>query len=140
MKYEIKYQSNPKPDDIDVIWKGVSEHATLMGHIPGKSFAYFVKDELDQIRGGCTGYIFYGCLYVDLLWVDKSLRQKKYGTELMQHAEKLAKENRCHFIAVNTMDFEALDFYRKLGFSVEFERHGFDKNSTMYFLRKNLEL
>lgn len=56
----------------------------------------------------------------------------------MKEAEKLAYDNHCNFIAVNTMDFEALDFYKKLGFVIEFERHGFDKNSTMYFLRKDV--
>src|SRR5690348_12670369 len=43
-----------------------------------------------------------------------------------------------YFIAVNTMDFEALGFYIKLGFTVEIERKGFDKNSSMFFLRKDL--
>jgi len=38
----------------------------------------------------------------------------------------------------HTFDWEALDFYKKLGFYVEFERKGFDKNSVFYFLRKDL--
>lgn len=73
-----------------------------------------------------------------MLWIDQSLRGKQYGIQLMRNAEQLAIDNRCNFIAVNTMDFEALEFYKKLGFTVEFDRHGFDKNSIMYFLRKNL--
>ncbi len=140
MKYKIEFEPNPNHDDIDIIWKGISENAKITrGHNPGKSFAFFIKDENNNIKGGCTGYIFYGCLYVDLLWVDSLLRRNKYGSKLMDKAQELAKENLCHFIAVNTMDFEALDFYKKLGFFVEFERHGFDKNSIMYFLRMNLK-
>jgi ribosomal protein S18 acetylase RimI-like enzyme len=60
-------------------------------------------------------------------------------TKLMEAAQKLAKESGCNFMAVNTMDWEALDFYKKLGFYVEFERRGFDKNSIFYFLRKDLD-
>ncbi len=41
-------------------------------------------------------------------------------------------------MVVNTMDFEALNFYKKLGYMVEFERRGFEKDSIMYFLCKNL--
>jgi hypothetical protein len=37
------------------------------------------------------------------------------------------------------MDWEALPFYQKLGYEVEFTREGFQKNSKMYFLRKELE-
>ena len=36
------------------------------------------------------------------------------------------------------MDWEALDFYKKLGYYVEFERHGYLKESVFYFLRKDL--
>jgi hypothetical protein len=56
----------------------------------------------------------------------------------MSHAENLVKDNHCHFMTVNIMDFEGLEFYKKLAFIVEFERCGFDKNSSMYFLRKDL--
>lgn len=139
MTYNIIYDPNPQHHDTKIIWEGISKHAQdTRGLTPGKAFAFFVKDEASQIMGGCSGYIYYGCLYVDLLWVDQALRGKQYGTGLMKDAEKLAQDNQCHFIAVNTMDFEALDFYKKLGFDVEFERKGFEKNSSMYFLRKDL--
>lgn len=139
MHYTITYEPNPNPKDTKIIWQGISEHAkNVKGLPPGKPFAFFIKDETNQIKGGCSGYIYYGCLYVDLLWVDKALRANQYGTKLMMQAELLAIEKGCHFIAVNTMDFEALGFYKKLGYIIEFERHGFDKKSIMYFLRKNI--
>lgn len=80
----------------------------------------------------------YGALFVGQLWVKEELRHQGLETKLMLKAEDLAKESHCSFIAVNTFDWEALDFYKKLGFYVEFERHGFDNNSIFYFLRKNL--
>lgn len=140
MKYTIKYESNPKQDDTSILWQGITENATLVrGHKPAKSFAFFIKDENDQIKGGCSGCIFDGCLYLDLLWVDALLRGKSFGTQLMEETEKLAKENKCHFIMLNTMDFEAPDFYKKLGYFVEFTRTGFEKDSSMLFFRKNLD-
>lgn len=141
MKFAINYDPNPKSDETKIIWEGISENAKIKRNFPsGRPFAFFIKDELNQIKGGCSGYIYYGCFYVDLLWVDESLRGKQYGTQLMKEAEKLARDNDCNFVAVNTMDFEALDFYKKLGYSIELERHGFDKNSIMYFLRKDLKI
>ncbi len=140
MEYKIIYDLNPKEDDTKILWEGISEHARLMrGHRPGKAFAFFIKDELMQIKGGCSGYIFYGCLSIDLLWIESDLRGQGYGLELMKSAEELSKKNNCHFITVNTMDWEALDFYKKLGYSVEFKRQGFDKEGIFYFLRKELD-
>ena len=102
-------------------------------------FAFFIKDEEGKIVGGCAGDNMYGSLFVGSLWVIDYLRGQGFGTQLMQKAELLAKENDCNFIAVNTFDWEALDFYKGIGFYIEFERKGYDKDSTFYFLRKNLK-
>ena len=82
----------------------------------------------------------YGCLYIDQLWLKESLRHQGYGTELVKQAEQFGKKHHCVFAAVNTMDWEALAFYKKLGYAIEFERHGFFHNSVFYYLRKNLLL
>lgn len=58
----------------------------------------------------------------------------------MQLAEQLGMENNCRFSSVNPMDWEAKDFYIKLGYKVEFERTGYDNDSTFYFLKKSLIL
>lgn len=140
MTLTINYEQNPSHDDTKILWEGISKHAShVRGLNPGKSFAFFLRDESRQIKGGCSGYIFYGCLYIDLLWVEEDLRGQRYGTKLVQEAEDLAKQHNCRFVTVNTMDFEALDFYKELGFYVEFERHGYEKDSIFYFLRKNNE-
>lgn len=139
MNYQISYETNPTSEEIQLLNDGISEQAKQKkGMKPLALFAFFVRDEKGAIVGGCNCCNLYGCLYIDQLWLEESLRGKGYGTQLMQKAEALAKESKCNFIAVNTFDWEALDFYKKLGFYVEFERKGFDKNSVFYFLRKNL--
>lgn len=139
MDYRISFETNPKSEEIQLLNDGISAHAKQKkGMSQLKLFAFFIRDENEEILGGCNCCNLYGCLYIDQLWVKESLRGKGYGTQLVQKAEALAKENKCNFITVNTFDWEALDFYKKLGFYVEFERRGFDKNSIFYFLRKDL--
>lgn len=139
MKYSILFTNNPTQDETKILWQGISQNAQqVRGLKPGEAFGFFVRDEDENIKGGCSGYVFYGCLMVDLLWVDDSIRNQGYGTALMKAAENLAIQKQCHFITVNTMDFEAPTFYQKLGFFIEFERQGFEKDSIFYFLRKNL--
>jgi len=138
MTYEIIYESNPHPDDVQALNNGIAEHTQQkMEMKPLDFFAFFIRDNNEKIVGGCAGDNMYGCLYVGQLWVTEQLRGKGYGTKLMKQAENLAKTSECNFMAVNTFDWEALDFYKKLGFYVEFERHGFLKESIFYFLRKD---
>lgn len=139
MHYQITYECNPKSEEIQILNDGISEQAKAKkGMRQLDFFAFFIRDGNQKILGGCAGDNMYGCLYVGQLWVDQQIRGKGFGTQLMKNAEELAIKSGCHFIAVNTFDWEALDFYKKLGFFVEFERKGFDKNSIFYFLRKNL--
>lgn len=139
MKYEISYESNPKSEDIQLLNDAITAIAKQKkGMKTLDFFGFFIRNEDGAIVGGCGGDNMYGGLFVGQLWVKETLRGMGYGTQLMQKAEELAKNSGCNFIAVNTFDWEALDFYKKLGYYVEFERKGFDNNSTFYFLRKNL--
>jgi GNAT superfamily N-acetyltransferase len=139
MNYQIDFEKNPKADDLHILTNGIFEnHFQKKGMKPLDSFAFFIRDESGEIIGGCSGEIMYGSLFVSQLWLREEMRHKGYGTLLMQRAEQLAQKSGCHFIALNTFNWEAPDFYIKLGFYNEFERKGFDKNSIFYFLRKDL--
>ncbi len=138
MTYKIVYEANPHPKDMQVINDGIMAYAKQKkGHEPIDFFDFFIRDENNKILGGCNGESLYGCFFIDQLWVAEPWRGKGYGTKLILAAEQLGKERGCIFAAVNTMDWEALGFYKKLGYQVEFERHGFLKDSVFYFLRKD---
>lgn len=141
MNYQISYETNPKSEDIQILNDGIMKEAKQKkGMKQLDFFAFYIRDETGKIVGGCAGDNMYGGLFVGSLWVAEQLRGMGYGTKLMQKAETFAKESGCHFITVNTFDWEALDFYKKLGFYVEFERKGFDKDSVFNFLRKDLNI
>ncbi len=140
MPHSISYEAKPKPQELQLLGEGIMENARLKkGMEPIDFFTFFVRDDKQSIVGGCNGDLLYGCLYVGQLWVAESLRGQGYGTQLMSAAEQWGKERGCSFSTVNTMDWEALEFYKKLGYAVEFERHGFSKDSVFYFLRKEFK-
>lgn len=107
---------------------------------PIKPFGFSVKDIKGTLCGGITGVTYYGCLYTDMLWVEESHRKEGLGTKLMLQVEQLGKERGCTFATVNTMDWEALLFYQKLGYTIEFVREGFKQFSKLFLLRKSLKV
>jgi len=138
MVYNITHDKNPKPEDTHILSEGIANYARLKkGHQPIEHFSFFIRDEANKIKGGCNGFMYYGCLYVDQLWVDEVLRNQGYGRQLMQSAENYGRHKYCLFATVTTMDWEALDFYKKLGYKIDFERHGYTKQSVLYSLRKD---
>lgn len=135
----IECQNDPHPEISDLLFEGIVEEASDKKGMPRmERFGIFLKDFKGKVLGGATCLIYYGCLYTDLLWVEKGMRKKGAGQKIMQEAERIGKERKCSFATVNTMDWEALPFYQKLGYVIEFERTGYDKESKMYMLRKKL--
>jgi ribosomal protein S18 acetylase RimI-like enzyme len=139
MTYQLIFENNPLPEDIQILGDAIMKQATeKKGFNPLDFFAFFIRDKQNTIVGGCNGNTLYGCLYIDQVWVGEALRNQGFGTQLMDAAVQYGKDKECTFAAVNTMDWEALGFYHKLGFTVEFERHGLLNDSVFYFLRKEL--
>ena len=56
----------------------------------------------------------------------------------MQKAFEYAKKQNSIFITLCTLNFQALEFYKKFGFEIDFERKGYAKNCRVFFLRKNI--
>ncbi|HCX3367513.1 GNAT family N-acetyltransferase [Fluoribacter dumoffii] len=140
MTLKLSFLENPDPDDVQILTNGIKAYAKQeKGFESLDFFACFIRDADNSIVGGCSGGTLYGGLHVDNLWVSESIRHQGWGTKLMQKALKYGNEKDCAFATVNTMDWEAIEFYKKLGFKLEFERHGFQKNSIFYFLRKEFQ-
>jgi len=58
-------------------------------------------------------------LYMELFFTKPDCRQKGYGTELLEHIEKYAQDNRLRSVMLFTQkDKPAYDFYVKNGFTV----------------------
>lgn len=134
----IVYESKPSSETIQFLEKELNKLAIKAKNMPdNEPFGFFIyKDK--KMLGGMNGIIYYGCFYIDQLWLHDSLRGKGYGTKLMNMAEQLAKDRKCLFLSVNTMDWEAKDFYLRHGYNIEFERGGYLNDSQMYFLRKDI--
>lgn len=139
-QYEILYQEHVSAEEEEVLLEGVIQAAAIAkGMSRIRPFAFLIKDAAKAILAGAKGVSLYGCLYVDLLWVAPELRHQGLGSKLIHACENLGLERGCTFVTLTTMDWEALPFYQKLGYEIEFVREGYEKNSKMYALRKGLK-
>jgi GNAT superfamily N-acetyltransferase len=122
------------------IMTGLNHQAFILKSIGQRdaAFSYVIENDKSDFIAGVSGVNFYGCFYIDLLFVAENYRRQGYGAKLIHKAEELARQRECLFMAVNTMDFEAKPFYEQLGYEVEFERTGFEQGSSMFFMKKML--
>ncbi|MFE6360946.1 GNAT family N-acetyltransferase [Streptomyces sp. NPDC057806] len=71
------------------------------------------------LAGGLVGHTWATWLHVAYLWVDARHRGVGLGSRLLAEAERLAREERgCAAVRLETWDFQAPEFYRRLGYDV----------------------
>ena len=98
----------------------------------------FARDDEDAIIGGLTGRTYWRYLDIAFLWVDEKHRGRGIATQLMNAAESEALNRGCGHVFLDTLSFQALGFYQKLGYT-EFGRlAGFSGKYDRYWLRKAL--
>ena len=121
------------------VWKQLSEfnqhHAEPDQHTLLRVFARSVHGEL---VGGLLGETFWRWLYVSILWVDENYRHAGLGRQLMARAEAEAKQRGCLHAYLDTMDFQAPDFYPKLGYVTWGTLDDFPPGHRRIFFKKDL--
>jgi GNAT superfamily N-acetyltransferase len=116
----IEFVDAPDEGQIEAVLNIISEAAERQR--PGanyRSYGFLLKDETGTIIGGLTGYALYEWMFVQYLSVAEEVRGQGLGEALIERAEAWGRQQGLGGMWLETFDFQAPDFYRKLGF-VEF--------------------
>jgi GNAT superfamily N-acetyltransferase len=136
--YQLKVEDKPVPEDIQVLRRGLSDFNAAQTGQRGQSICVFLRDDPGQIVGGACGWTAFGWLHVDVLWLDENIRRKGFGRQVLEAAEAEAKRRGCKFAKLETFSFQALDFYKKNGYTVFAELDQVAGGYRWYFLKKDL--
>jgi GNAT superfamily N-acetyltransferase len=91
-----------------------------------------------RIVGGLYAEMYWGWMYVNLLWVSEQHRGKGLGRALMQKAEAEARKCGVRNAFLESFSFQAPQFYAKLGYR-EFGRvNDFPKGHSRHWMTKAL--
>lgn len=100
--------------------------------------AMVLEDSSGELIGGLWGRSVYDWLFVEHLFVPEHLRGRGLGTALMRKAEEVAIARDCIGVCLDTFDFNAPGFYRKLGYEViaalDSPRRGFKRHIFRKFI------
>lgn len=137
--YQIVYVDKPEESAWGIIGQGISKYNKEQAGDNKFQRLCFVLHAPDQeIVGGVLGEVYWGWLYVDLLWVKEELRGRGYGLRLLTHAEDEARQRGAKNAYLDTFSFQVPDFYKHHGYQVFGELKDFPPGNQRYFLRKQL--
>ena len=134
---EIEFTTSPVATDIDFLTQKINQETPEFDE--AHPFAFFVRDENNQIIAGCNGNVIFGSIYTNQLWVDPNYRKNGLGHQLMEAVHDYGRRSGYSMATVATMSFQgAKTFYEKLGYVIDFERLGYKQNSSCIFLKRSL--
>ena len=100
--------------------------------------ALVFRDEQEQLIGGVVFVIHWYWLYIEILFVHEAFRNQNLGSQLLREAETYARTRGCVGAYLDTLSFQAPDFYLKHGYEVLAELEGFPPgpNRKIYFAKR----
>jgi GNAT superfamily N-acetyltransferase len=108
------------------------------GPVGARPFAIFVRDPDGRVAGGLDGELRWTWLFVAHLWLPEEMRGRGLGSALLECAESFAREHAGTGVYLDTLEFQALSFYRRRGYSIYGVLEGFPPGSRRFYLQKRL--
>ena len=101
---------------------------------------FFMLDLQEKLIGGILGrtHQIPEWLEITVIWVRAELRHQGLGAHLMQLAEEEAKRRGCTYARLATSEYQAPDFYRKLGYREYGKLENCPRGETVYYFCKEL--
>jgi GNAT superfamily N-acetyltransferase len=112
-------ETDPKPEDIRLLDERLyAFNVQTTGITDGKLLASFLRDKDGAVVGGMYGWTWGETCYIRYLFIPAEMRHLGHGRGLMQAVEAEARARGCRQIVLTTHDFQAPEFYRRLGFEM----------------------
>ncbi len=140
-EYRVTVEAEPKAADMGLIVKALTEfNASKSGGDKPAHLLITVRDEQNAVVGGLVASCYLGWLQVHAVWLPEEFRGKGLGRALMREAENEAIRRGCPRIFLETLSFQALPFYEKLGYTIFSCLRDFPPGSARYALTKILDV
>ncbi|HEX5170816.1 MAG TPA: GNAT family N-acetyltransferase [Cyclobacteriaceae bacterium] len=132
-------RSIPTSEELQFLEDRISEfNCAETGQDDGQLFAFFVRNEQQEIVAGISGWTWAHACEIRTLWVHPSLRGQGYGRELLESAEEEARAKGCELILVASYSFQAPAFYQKCGYELVWQLSDFPFGHANCFLVKRI--
>lgn len=98
----------------------------------------FAAEDGGKIAGIITGRAYYNEVHIGDLIIGKDYRRAGVGSRLVASVEEAYRGRGYEKIALTTFGFQAPEFYKKLGYELEFVREDNDPKLSKYFYLKKI--
>ncbi|MCW8834429.1 MAG: GNAT family N-acetyltransferase [Colwellia sp.] len=135
----IEILENPDQALIDFLDDKIAEFNWANWEVSERlPLAIQMKNDAGDIIAGSSARTFGDWLLLNTLWVSEDMRGSNIGCQVLQSIEAAAKKRGCKKCLLDTLNFQAMPFYKKHGYEVQWVQEGYPKTGCKYFMVKQL--
>ncbi|MGL6213235.1 GNAT family N-acetyltransferase [Billgrantia desiderata] len=135
----IEVLEEPSQELIDYLRKKISDFNWANWEVSERfPLAIQLKGESGDVVAGATARSFGDWLLLDTLWVSEDLRGLDVGSQILKEIEMAGKARGCRKCFLETLNFQAMPFYEKHGYKVQWVQEGYPRTGCQYFMVKQL--
>ena len=103
-----------------------------------EEYCFIAENDKGEIIGAVTGRAYYNEVHIGDLIIDKEYRGQDIGTKLVKTVEEAYGDKGYEKFALTTFGFQAPEFYKKLGYTLEYVREDKNPKLSKYFYLKEI--
>lgn len=139
MELTIQMESSPAAADILKIQNELRDFNRRYSSDDNyRSLTIFMRDAEQVLVGGLLGETYWGWLHISVLWIAEHYRGKGFGKKVLDLAENEAIARGCHSVHLDTMSFQAVEFYERHGYTTFGVLNDIPVGHSRHFLMKKL--
>jgi len=136
---KIEVLDNPDKKLIDFLDQKIAEFNWANWEVDQRlPLAVQIQNDSGEVIAGAAARTFGDWLLLNTLWVSEQLRGQNIGSKILEKIELAGKERGCDKCLLDTLNFQAMPFYKKHGYTVEWTQQGYPQTGCKYFMTKKL--
>lgn len=135
----IEVLQNPDQQLIDYLDKKIADFNWENWEVSERTpLAVQIKNDTGEVVAGAAGRTFGDWLLINTLWVSDELRGQNIGSKILKQIEFAAKQRGCSKCLLDTLNFQAMPFYEKHGYTTQWTQENYPKTGCKYYMLKEL--
>jgi len=124
---------------IDHVWCGASMSIVFpASSLLAASQSSCLRDSENAVIGGLNAELRWTWLFIAEFWLPEDYRHQGHGSNILARAEAFARAEGATACYLDTLEFQALEFYQHRGYEVYGVLDNFPPGFRRFYLRKSL--